>query len=144
MRSKGKAGRWQATGTGRSGAGSSQLHVHSTASPVYAQGRVVGRVRGNVFRKSVRGSRHMLRRPPAWALDVGSLLEAERLGARFVEVFDRDTGATYRADVADVRRHGFTFDRGHGRQIGLPLERWTVRRAGQPVAEQLSLFGGTP
>jgi len=33
------------TGQGRSGAGSSQLHVHSTASPVYAQGRVVGQVR---------------------------------------------------------------------------------------------------
>jgi len=144
MRSKERAGRWQATGTGRSGAGSSQLHVHSTASPVYAQGRVVGQVRGDVFCKTVRSSAHMLRRPPAWALDLQSLLDAERLGARFVELFDRDSGATYRASAEQVRRYGFTFDRGHGRQIGLPLERWAVRKAGQPVAEQLSLFGGTP
>jgi len=142
MRSKGRAGRWQATGTGRSGAGSSQLHVHSTASPVYAQGRVVGQVRGGVFYKTVRGSVGVLRKPRGWASDIDSLLQAERLGARWVHITDIETGNCYRATIEQIRRYGFTFDRGHGRQIGLPLDRWTVTRPGEPAAAQLPLFGG--
>jgi len=117
--------------------------THSTTGPVYAQGRVVGEVRGGVFCKTVRGSAHMLRRPPAWALDLGSLLQAEKLGARWVHITDIETGNCYRATIEQIRRYGLTFDRGHGRQIGLPLDRWTVTRPGEPAAEQLSLFGGS-
>ncbi len=115
--------------------------MNATTGHVYAQGRVVGQVRGATFCKMVSASRHMLRKPPAWALDLQSLCDAERMGARWVELFDRDTGGRYRASVELVRRHGFVFDRGHGRQIGLPLDRWTVTRPGEPRAEQLTLFG---
>ncbi len=116
--------------------------THSTMGQVYAQGRVVGEVRGGVFCKTVRGSAHMLRKPPAWALDLGSLLQAEKLGAKSVELRDTDTGNRYRATIEQVRRYGFVFDRGWGRQIGLPLDRWTVTRPGESHTEQLSLFGG--
>lgn len=118
--------------------------AHSTMGQVYAQGRVVGQVRGGIFHKTVRASIHMLRRPPAWALDVGSLLEAERLGAKSVQVHDTESGCTYAASVELIHRKGFTFDRGHGRQIALSLDLWTVTRPGQAQAEQLSLFGSTP
>ncbi len=139
-----KAGR-RASGAGqrldlRAAANPSQAHC--TTGHVYAQGRVVGQVRGDTFCKTVSASRHMLRKPPAWALDLQSLCDAERLGARWVQFFDRDSGGCYRASVEQVRRHGFVFDRGHGRQIGLPLDRWTLTRPGEPRAEQLSLFEG--
>jgi hypothetical protein len=100
----------------------------------------VGHVEGAVFRKTVRGSVHMLRRPPAWALDLQSLADAEAAGATAVEIHDRETGLTYWATIASIRRYGFPLNRGHGAQVGLVLERWQVRRRGEPVAEQLSLF----
>lgn len=120
-------------------------HGHCRPIPVYVQSRVVGHVEGAVFRKVVRGSVHMLRRPPAWALDLQSLLDAEAAGATSVEVHDTETGRTYRASVETIRRHGFTFDRGHGRQIGLALDRWTLTRSPAEVAAvQLSLLEVTP
>ena len=125
--------------------GAADPHVHYTASgsgtQIYAQGRVVGYVRDGTLYKSVRSSVHMLRRPLAWALDTQSLLDAESAGARFVELHDRDTGKQYRASIDTIRRRGFVFDRGHGRQIGLALDLWTVHRPGEPTTEQLSLWG---
>lgn len=56
----------------------------------------------------------MLRRPRAWACDRDALDQAREAGASTVEVFDRDTGATYRADLADFYRRGVTVNRGHG------------------------------
>jgi len=137
-----------AVGSGGQGSGlrtaGNLPRAHDTTGAVYAQGRVVGQVRGGVFHKTVRGSTHMLRRPPAWALDVGSLLEAERLGAKSVQLHDTESGNRYHASVAQIRRQGFTFDRGHGRQVGMALNLWTVTRPGEVQAEQLSLFGVAP
>ena len=113
---------------------------HSTARPIFVQGRPVGRVCGDTFYKTVRGSVHMLRKPLAWAMDAQALLDAERSGARLVEIHDSETGNTYRASVETIRAHGFVFDRGHGRQVALVLDRWAVAHPGEPVAAQLCLF----
>ena len=115
-------------------------HAHSTPKPIYAQGRCVGEVRGDTFYKTVRGSVHMLRKPRAWAFDWRSLADAERSGARLVEIHDSETGNTYRASVETIRAHGFVFNRGAGRQIALPLDRWAVAHPGEPVAVQPCLF----
>ncbi|WP_376793085.1 hypothetical protein [Thermoflexus sp.] len=106
---------------------------HYTPSLIKVNGRPVGEVRDGVFRKHVRASVHMLRRPPAWALDVESLADAERLGARVVEIVDVETGFRYRASVARIREKGFELDRGHGRQIALELEEWAVEHPKQPI-----------
>lgn len=66
----------------------------------------------------------MLRRPRAWACDRDALDQARAAGASTVEVLDRDTGATYRADLADFYRRGVTVNRGHGVQLALPLAYW--------------------
>ena len=98
--------------------------------PIYrADGRViVGRVEGDIFRKSpARSSVHMLRRPrAAWACDVDALDQARAAGAAWVELFDRDTGATYRVAMVEFYRRGLRIDRGHGAQLALPLECWDV------------------
>ena len=104
---------------------------HSTSVSVRqavhaAGGQVVGQVRGDVFAKTVRASIHFLRKPPAIAFDLCSLQEAQDLGARLVCVRDSETGRQYLASVDAIWHFGFEFDRGFGRQLALPLERWSV------------------
>ena len=98
----------------------------SNCTPIYrADGRaIVGRVEGDTFHKSARSSVHMLRRPRAWACDVDALDQARAAGAEWVEILDQDTGARYRAALADFYRRGVALDRGHGAQLALPLTYW--------------------
>lgn len=101
-----------------------------------ADGRIIGSVHENKFVKHACGSLHMLREPRGWALDSDSLADAERLGAKEVEIVDVETDITYSASIERIRRKGFGFDRGHGHQIALPLKHWSIRRPGE--AEQLA------
>lgn len=133
MKKKAKAASLDWRPPAREGDGRSRPHF----TPIRVQGRVVGQVEGRTFRKTVRGSKHRLRRPPAWALDVASLDEAEALGARFVEIHDVESDLLYRASIADIRQWGFVLDRGHGLQIALRLEFWATK---DPRQLSLPLF----
>ena len=130
---------------------------HRGASvPVYLPGRdkPIGYVSGGHFCKTITGSKHMLRSPKAIAFDVCTLDDAQRAGASHVLVTDSETGRTYCAPIDDVRRFGFPVVRGHGRQVALSLDRYSVdgeppeaeRRAAATNQErkdlQLGLFGG--
>jgi len=108
------------------------------SSPVYVGSQVIGNVTGDVFYKRVSRARHFLRQPVAIAFDVGSLHAAAAAGARYVCVTDTDSGREYRLPLSVVWAKGFTFDRGHGKQIGVPIGEWNRR----PEPAQLSLFGG--
>lgn len=122
--------------------------------PIFCNGRAIGRVTGRIFRKTITGSKHMLRSPKAIAFDVCTLDDAQRAGASHVSVTDSETGRTYCAPIDDVRRFGFPVVRGHGRQVALTLDRYSVdgeppeaeRRAAATNQErkelQLGLFGG--
>jgi hypothetical protein len=105
---------------------------------------VVGEVRAGVFRKTAQASRHMLRRPPAWALDIASLDEAEALGAARVRIRDTESGRLYLAPISLIRHDGFRLNRGHGQQLALGLEFWqvTAGNGGVPVQLALGLLGG--
>jgi hypothetical protein len=107
------------------------------STPIRVGARTVGEVRGDTFYKRIRFSVHALRVPPALALDTQSLEDAERAGAQSVEIFDSDSGHTYRAAISTIRARGFFLNRGFGEQIALSLGEW--RR--DDGAEQLSLFG---
>jgi len=141
-------------GSGRSASKNSQLQPYSIGGrsksqarsvPVHAaNGRVVGEVRAAVFRKTARASRHMLRRPPAWALDIASLDEAEALGAVRVRILDIETGRLYLAPISLIRSDGFRLNRGYGQQVALALEFWQVTASSDSMPIQLSLFGRTP
>ena len=114
-----------------------------------------GKVTGDTYHKQVSGSVHMLRKPPAWALDVCDLAEAVRRGATRVSIHDQDTGTTYAANVALIYERGFEFNRGYGKQIALPLQFWGIHeelktgginpvksgKVERPAARQLALFG---
>ena len=125
-----------------------QIYLRGTTTPV-------GRVNGIWFVKTITGSKHLLRTPPALAFDVSTLDDAEAAGAVAVAVTDCETGRTYRQRIDTIRRYGFEVRRGFGRQIALPLTAYAIdgRRPELPPGElpatnqerkeaQLALFGG--
>ena len=123
---------------------------HTQNSPIYLNRRVVGRVRGDTFRKTLSKRKHFLRRPPAIAFDRSSLADARRAGAVRIHITDKDTGDTYEATIDAVEDGGFSVQRGFGDQVALPLNQWTVNGQ-EPAATfasnaaakdaQLPLFG---
>lgn len=101
----------------------------------FLAGRMVADLRGETLHKRVRGSVHQLHQPRrAWAIDAGVLVDAERRGAKVVEVLDTETGTVYRAGIALFHLRGFTVDRNYGEQRGLALEHWSVGDAQRPPA----------
>jgi hypothetical protein len=99
--------------------------------PVHSvNGRVVGKVEGDTFYKSIKGSKHFLRVPPAIAFDILSIDEAEEAGAVKVQVVDQETGTIYKSTIQNIREHGEEFNRGFGNQIFLVLEGWVKTKRG--------------
>jgi len=91
------------------------------------RGQVVGVVRSGVFRKdNLYGSRHMMRKPLGWALDLESLSQAKKLGADVVQLSDRETGHIYKAPIILIEQKGIRLNRGYGIQVCLPLGFWEV------------------
>jgi len=66
------------------------------------------------------------------------MADAERKGARTVEIHDAESGQTYSATIAQIRARGVKLDRGFGKQLCLPLEKWTIHK---PGSRQMD-FGG--
>ena len=97
------------------------------------RGQVIGSFTGKVLRKKVRASKHFLRKPPAIAWDVEAIKKADGQGTERLEVEDTDTGQVYYCQLQTLFKHGFKFDRGHGRQIGLTLNYWQRKDAKQPT-----------
>ena len=90
---------------------------------VFCNGRVVGGIVVNTFRKHLCGSQHFLRKPPSIAFDVSTLQDAERAGAVNVLVIDDETGTEYRASIARIWERGFDVGAraGTSKQVGLLL-----------------------
>src|SRR5690606_12631138 len=53
----------------------------NSPTPIYANGRVIGQVVGDTFRKIISGSKHMLRTPKAICFDRSTLRDAVAAGA---------------------------------------------------------------
>jgi len=66
---------------------------------------------------------HILRRPPAIAVQASVLDELERLGAKGV-VTIMPNGRRLFASLSEFRLHGIVICRGYGEQIALPLKYW--------------------
>jgi len=98
--------------------------------------RPVGDVVGSEFVKPIR-EKGYLRVPPAICFDVDTLQAAERAGARFIRVVDRDNGTEYLTTFVKIWRDSFTLDRGFGVQRGLLLSEWDVIEP-KPAPVQLS------
>lgn len=102
------------------------MYNSTPKSKIFAGSRVVGEVTGGVFKKTVSGSVHFLRKPPAIALDVDSIRQAREYGAVSIQITDRETGREYSCDLEYFDRHSFALNRGFGDQRAMPLDRWVV------------------
>lgn len=102
-----------------------------------SNGRSVGCwLEDGVLHRVARASKHLWRRPPAWAFEVDILNLAEQRGTTTVCVHDLDTGTTYTTALATIRERGFRLPNyGHGDQLALPLSAWK-----KAPASQLRLF----
>jgi hypothetical protein len=67
--------------------------------------------------------RHILRRPPAIAVQASVLEELEGLGAKGV-VAIMPNGRRLFAPLSEFRLHGIVICRGYGEQVALPLKYW--------------------
>ena len=67
--------------------------------------------------------RHILRRPPAIAVQASVLNELEDLGAKGVLAI-MPNGSRLFAPLSEFRLHGIVICRGYGEQIALPLKYW--------------------
>ena len=112
---------------------------------IFVSSRCVGVVHGDTFKKTIKGSKHILHTPPALALAVESLEQAKRAGARQIVVTDAETGRVYRVSLEYFYKHSFNIRRGGFEpQLALPLDHWEVTTAGGDAVsnkyKQSSLF----
>jgi len=91
-----------------------------------SDGRCAGRLVGTALVKRASAGKHQLRRPPAWAVDVGALRQAQEAGATEVVIRDLDSGMTYRTPIDAFWRRGFSVNRGFGEQQALALSWWQM------------------
>lgn len=110
----------------------------NNGTPIFVNGRAVGRVIVDTFEKTISGSIHIYHRFDAIAFEVSSLNDARAAGAKWVKVTDREDGTIYRASIDTILTKGIPIPK--TKQIGLPRDKWMQSRKGQP--EQRSLFEG--
>lgn len=106
--------------------------------PIRANSKIIGYVEHETFYKNLIASKHFLRVPRAIAFDVASLNDAERAGARFVQITDTESGRVFRQSIATIRAKGFRVARGFGEQIALALDDFT--RDDEPLVTQLNFL----
>lgn len=84
---------------------------------------------GNVLRKNVEGSRHMLRKPRGWAIqeEVFNYHYAQHDVARVV-IADTETGVAYSAEMETIARVAIEIERGYGLQYAVPLPYWKTEQ----------------
>lgn len=100
--------------------------------------KIIGYVENETFYKTIRGSRHLLRNPRAICFDIATLIQARAIGAKFIQVYDKETRFTYHASMDDLfGSNSFPVNYGFNPQRGLALKYW---EATHPDAAQPGLL----
>ena len=94
-------------------------------------GKIIGTFDKNTFVKSVIGSKHRLRQPPAWAIDARVFDNEVKPNATEILVFDKEAGLKYRTSIEEFDSLKKKLDRGFGKQYFLPIQYWTVEKSGE-------------
>ena len=96
--------------------------------PVRVKGRTIGFLENGCFLKPVVGSKHMLREPPAWAIDADAFDEGVKPNAKQIIVTDAEAKIRYRVSVETFDQLKQQLDRGFGRQYYLTRNYWTKEK----------------
>ena len=93
------------------------------------QGIMIGQINDRHFLKDVYGSKHMLHKPMAWAIDADIFDRVIAHNCHTIRITDRETRTRYDVSVKVFRENCQTLDRGHGKQYFLELIYWQARKA---------------
>ncbi len=97
-----------------------------TQTKVQVNGRTIGTIEGGIFKKTIKGSKHILR-CCGIAFSLDALRQAARVGFTAFEVTDRETGTVYTVDRATFETYSEPVHfAGFDAQRALSLQYWAV------------------
>ena len=101
--------------------------------------KVIGSLQGNTFIKRVRGSKHQLKKPPAWCLSKEAFVQEILPNVSSIVVEDTENERHYECSTQTFETHSFEIQRGsYEPQLALTLNFWQVSNTGH---DQLTLWG---
>ena len=83
---------------------------------VKVDNKIVGFIENNRFIKEVKGSKHKLRHPQAWAIDADVFDSEISPSATQILIIDKGTSHEYHCSTDTFIRHAFKLNRGFGEQ----------------------------
>ncbi len=87
-------------------------------------GKTIGHSDGHTFTKKIKGSKHILKKPPAIAIDAEAFDREIASTCQKIEVYDSESNRLYTSTTENFNHHKGTIDRGFGKQYFLPFHRW--------------------
>jgi len=121
-------------------------HNHCTSvknpvnSPIKVESKIIGQLLGNTFVKRVIGSKHQLRKPPAWCISKEAFCREILPNTENIIIEDQESGLTYQTSTETFAERAFEIQRGGFElQLALTLNYWERQDNGH---RQLSLFEG--
>jgi len=105
---------------------------------IYVNGIVVGKVVGNVFEKRLVKADHFFHIHLSYCFEIESLAQAQKAGARWVKIFEKDTGRTLWALISTIYEKKFMPPESNGTQLGLHIDFWTI--GDKPLGTQMSFW----
>lgn len=94
---------------------------------IIINGKTIGVVDGNVFKKTVSKKKHLFKKLNAWAIDAGVFNHEIFKTCNTIEVFDKDDRKTYTTTVDNFNIQAVYLNLGYGLQRFLPLTAWEVK-----------------
>lgn len=88
--------------------------------------KYAGKFENGIFAKTVLASRHMLRQPKGWAIDMTIIEDLVKKDCKFIQIQDKETGLEYQVEFGQFLLQHIVIDRGFGRQALLPLNQWDI------------------
>jgi hypothetical protein len=107
-------------------------------TPLEAQGKIIGYLQDHTFIKRVQGSKHMLRKPPAWCISKEAFYEEVLSNSEHIVIEDLESGLVYECPTQVFAKRSFEIQRGNFEpQLALTLNHWKRHGNGH---RQLMLF----
>ena len=118
---------------------SNTLYKNPVNAIIKAQGKIIGYLKNHAFIKRVQGSKHMLRKPPAWCISKEVFCEEILPNTNRIIIEDTESEVTYECLTRVFVEYAFEIRRGNFEpQLALTLNHWH-RHGNGP--RQLSLWG---
>lgn len=93
-------------------------------------GRLVGHLRGNIYRKVVKKSKHLFRLFDAWGVDTSIVNQLSTEGCTEIRIKDSESGIVYSISLVDFMEHSVEREFGHSKQRFVSRKYFTAKENG--------------